>query len=917
VNRIRIARSLFLGGIALILIGAALFLSNRSAMAGGAPAAAAAESLHPDFAFLDRDGENVLVSGLPVSTMRTCGQCHDTEFIAGHSFHADAGLADFGTSERSGAGHSWDQSPGIFGDWNPIVYRYLSPGGDALVDLTTPEWLMTAGIGHVGGGPAETARDGRPLFDLAPGSSPEAAVLDPGTGAVLPWDWAASGVVEMNCFICHISEPDLPARAGALASGNFGWANTATLGLTGIVANGADGPVYLSEAFADDGVLIQSNLGLQAPTNRNCGACHGVVHTNPDIPLDDAGITAWRTSTTGQIISPQRISDSGLNIAGKADLDRSWDVHAERVVACTDCHFSLNNPVYSDGSPQDDLGHLVFDPRRLDISAYLLRPDHDFARGASGLDAVPPEQTGAMRRCESCHDSGVSHSWLPYTDRHMAALSCETCHIPNLYAPAIESVDRTVLTAAGGPVIRYRGIADPESETPLLTGFEPVLLPAADVDADGKIRFTPFNLVSAWYWVYTSDSETRPVRQIDLEAAWLEGGGYAVEILAVFDLDKNGDLEPAELIIDTDEKEALIGARLAELGLADPRIAGEVQPYPIHHDVTGGEWATRDCSACHAADSRLGRPVVLSGYVPGGVEPVFAAAGPDLAPGTMAVDANGALTFTPDPSGQGFYLLGHDRVGWIDGLGISLFAAVLIGVTVHGGLRYVNARRKAGQAHAPEIREVYMYTSYERFWHWLQTASILVLLFTGLIIHKPDTFGVFSFRHVVLVHNVLAAILVLNAALSLFYHLVSGEIRQYLPRPRGFFDDAVRQTKFYLQGIFRGEAHPFDRSPDHKLNPLQQVTYFGILNVLLPLQVLTGILMWGAQRWPELAARFGGLAFLGPFHSLVAWTFAAFIVGHVYLTTTGPYPTAAIKAMMVGWDEIEVHPGSEPAIDRT
>jgi len=42
-------------------------------------------------------------------------------------------------------------------------------------------------------------------------------------------------------------------------------------------------------------------------------------------------------------------------------------------------------------------------------------------------------------------------------------------------------------------------------------------------------------------------------------------------------------------------------------------------------------------------------------------------------------------------------------------------------------------------------------------------------------------------------------------------------------------------------------------------------------------------------------------------HTLVAWTFATFIVMHIYLTTTGHTPTAGIKSMIVGWDEIEKH----------
>jgi thiosulfate reductase cytochrome b subunit len=147
---------------------------------------------------------------------------------------------------------------------------------------------------------------------------------------------------------------------------------------------------------------------------------------------------------------------------------------------------------------------------------------------------------------------------------------------------------------------------------------------------------------------------------------------------------------------------------------------------------------------------------------------------------------------------------------------------------------------------------------------------------------------------------------VINAALSLFYHLASGEIQQYIPRPYGFFDQAIQQAVFYVRGIFRGDAHPFEKTTDRKLNPLQQIVYFGILNFLLPLQVVTGALMWGAQRWPNIAESLGGLPFLAPFHTLISWLFASFIIMHVYLTTTGHTPTAAIKAMMLGWDEVEV-----------
>lgn len=94
------------------------------------------------------------------------------------------------------------------------------------------------------------------------------------------------------------------------------------------------------------------------------------------------------------------------------------------------------------------------------------------------------------------------------------------------------------------------------------------------------------------------------------------------------------------------------------------------------------------------------------------------------------------------------------------------------------------------------------------------------------------------------------------------------------------------------------------------MNPIQKLTYFGILNVLLPLQIVTGALMWGVQKWPEVASALGGLPLLAPFHTLLAWLFGSFIVGHVYLTTTGATPLEGIRAMVTGDEEVEVH---EPA----
>jgi thiosulfate reductase cytochrome b subunit len=844
---------------------------------------------------------NVLESGEPVSTMKTCGACHDTDFIAQHSYHADLGLSEFG--EAAATDHPWDSSSGYFGNWNAIDYRYLSPAGDEFVDLTTPDWIRQFGVGLAGGGPLELSRDGSTLLEAlrASATNPEAATLDE-EGELQAWNWRQSGTVEMDCFVCHLESPDNAARESALQAGDFAWANTATLNGTGIGVWDGDEWTWSEEAFQANGELAREFISVQDPSDTNCAACHGVVHDEPNelLTADTCDDELGMSYTTGQVISAARISNSGTNIADKAELNRSWDIHAERLVACVDCHYALNNPVFSEARAEESLEHLTFDPRRLDMGAYLAQPLHEFARTDEAATLVPGE-SAALQACESCHDPEPVHAWLPYTERHMEALACETCHVPQLFAPSARQIDWTVLQPDSEPRRDCRGLDGSEIANPLVSSYSPVLMQTERLD--GSTELAPFNLVSAWYWVYGDPA--RPVRLIDLEAAWLVDGDYSSEVLAAFDGDGNGEIDGSELAILTEEQETLIAGRLEALGLENPRIVGEVQPYSINHGIAGGEWAIRDCQTCHTSDSKLAQSYTVASYLPGGVLPEFIGS-EGSGSGSLIVGDDGSLSYSPLPAEDGYYVLGHENVTWVDWFGVLAFIGTFLGVIAHGGMRVMAARRlpKTGG----KTKRVYMYGIYERLWHWLQSFTILLLLVTGLVIHKPAMFGFLSFGGVVLVHNILAGILVVNAALALFFHLASGEIKQYIPRPAGFFSQAIEQAVYYTRGIFKGATHPFEKTQERKLNPLQQVTYLGLLNVLLPLQIITGIVIWGAQRWPQLAQALGGLPFLGPVHTIIAWLLASFIVMHVYLTTTaGETPVSGIRSMVMGWEDVEVH----------
>lgn len=193
------------------------------------------------------------------------------------------------------------------------------------------------------------------------------------------------------------------------------------------------------------------------------------------------------------------------------------------------------------------------------------------------------------------------------------------------------------------------------------------------------------------------------------------------------------------------------------------------------------------------------------------------------------------------------------------------------------------------------------YSLHERIWHWLQAVVIILLILTGFAVHYPDRFGILgSMANGLRWHTWVGFGLILNAFLGIFYHVTAEKYHHFIPRMDDFSSAAVRQARFYLYGIFKGETHPLETDPRRKLNPLQKITYLVILNVLLPFQMITGVLMWGADRWPRLFDRAGGLWVLGPAHTLGAYLLVSFLFGHLYLATTGSTPLTLLRAMVTG-----------------
>lgn len=194
--------------------------------------------------------------------------------------------------------------------------------------------------------------------------------------------------------------------------------------------------------------------------------------------------------------------------------------------------------------------------------------------------------------------------------------------------------------------------------------------------------------------------------------------------------------------------------------------------------------------------------------------------------------------------------------------------------------------------------KIYIFKRFERFWHWSQAALIIFLLITGLEIH--GWFANFGFEKAVNLHTIGAWSLIGLWVFAIFWHLTTGEWKQYVPSTK----NVMAMANYYLFGIFKNAPHPHRQTALTKHNPLQKLAYLFILVCVGPLIWVTGILylfydQWAAWGLTDLSL---GLVALG--HLIGAYMMLLFLIAHVYLTTTGATPLAHIKAMITGWEKV-------------
>jgi thiosulfate reductase cytochrome b subunit len=213
-------------------------------------------------------------------------------------------------------------------------------------------------------------------------------------------------------------------------------------------------------------------------------------------------------------------------------------------------------------------------------------------------------------------------------------------------------------------------------------------------------------------------------------------------------------------------------------------------------------------------------------------------------------------------------------------------------------------------------RKLILYPFWLRLWHWSNAVLFLVLIVTGMAMHYATPANtLLDFQTSRLLHNTAGIALTFTYLYFVLGNLLSPNGKQYVPTRQELTEGIFRQLRFYLIGIFRGDPHPHRHSDVYKFNPLQKITYLGIMYAAAPVVIATGLVLLFPGAIPSRIWNVTGILPVAILHSAAGFFLSLFLVGHIYLASTGDTVTENYRAMVTGYHILEHgdESDSEPA----
>ena len=339
-----------------------------------------------------------------------------------------------------------------------------SNSSDSDIDAGVYEYAKSnCGACHPGGGLMEHDRDGNRYDEfLAQGGTPanldgDYYHYDSGTGAIIQSPWEDSGVLEIDCLLCHMEGYSTANRATESKAAHFKTAPFAGAGFGTVVDNDT---VTWDSSLATNGITLNGSVH-----DFNCAQCHAMDEngyvTNPQNPRSDI---KKRGFVWGDI----------QNVP--AGYER--DVHDAEGFSCTDCQ-----------------------------TAGI---DHQIAKGHEKVGTVRDDLDWTVVSCADCHTDDVddgdqvgidpsdAHATAGFGgiySFHMDKMDCTVCHVPFKDTPTLRTVEIAAGVGSGKYGIFTGGSpGDPSG----WTGFYPTY--NWWQTEDGAYKLFPMNSLGIVHW---------------------------------------------------------------------------------------------------------------------------------------------------------------------------------------------------------------------------------------------------------------------------------------------------------------------------------------------------------------------------------------------------------------------------------
>jgi len=199
------------------------------------------------------------------------------------------------------------------------------------------------------------------------------------------------------------------------------------------------------------------------------------------------------------------------------------------------------------------------------------------------------------------------------------------------------------------------------------------------------------------------------------------------------------------------------------------------------------------------------------------------------------------------------------------------------------------------------MSQLYLYARWVRIWHWINALLFLTLMYSGASMHFNGAVLLLDFQTAITVHNTAGILLTIGWIGFVIGNLTSTNGHHYHVQLKGFIGRLIAQSLYYGYGIFKNAPHPFHPSAEAKLNTLQQITYIGVMYLLMPLLIISGWAFLFSVYLPETLLGIGSVWVVAMSHLTIAYLLVLFLLVHLYIITTGETVMTNMRAMLTGW----------------